>query len=202
MIDEKKTLRAELNRVNSSKDLLDQQREVDDLRKVHPHTCQIVKTRPSDPEVDYPAFAFALGLHEIPLIIEHKRDVFAGWPFDNPNRHNFRATWRHFYGVAFHFMEPIEESAVQDGDVVFYLTEKTDELTEMNVHHAGLVSGDKILSKWGGGEKSEGTNIWLHEVDEVPSFYEDADGDITVRYFRPDREQIADYFLRGIERRA
>src|SRR4051812_958333 len=74
---EMRELRTELDRINQITDLLEQQKEIIALRDVCLHSCVLTKTRPSDPGMDYPAFAWALDLHDNPQIMEHKEQVFS-----------------------------------------------------------------------------------------------------------------------------
>ncbi len=149
---------------------------------------------------DYPAFAYCFDLQKQPLILENKQTIFSNHGFRHPEKHKWEWSWRSFYAVVHHFMERVELRDIQNGDVVVYLAEPSDDIRQMTVIHAGKVMDGKIISKWGRGkEGGDSTNIWSHDVDQVPDSYEDKTGDISVAYFRPKLKDITEYFLRGCE---
>ena len=64
-------------------------------------------------------------------------------------------------------LQPLPRSQVATGTLVLYLQGDT-------FRHAGRVSADRIVSKWGTG------HLWRHGLFEVPASYGDK-----VRFFRP-----------------
>lgn len=178
----------------------DQQEAVENLQ--FDHSCELVELGPENVADDYPAFAHSFDLHKNPIILENKETIFSNHGYRYPEKYKWEWSWRSFYPVAYHFMKKIEPDAIQNGDVVAYLAEPTDDPHEMIVIHIGKVENGRVTSKWGHGkENGSSTNVWNHDVEHVPDSYEDKNGNITVAYFRPDLNEIAAYFLRGCEMR-
>ncbi|PIQ76123.1 hypothetical protein COU78_00620 [Candidatus Peregrinibacteria bacterium CG10_big_fil_rev_8_21_14_0_10_49_24] len=177
-----------------------QETAMDDLQQQYAHSCALVELGPDDVKDDYPAFAHCFDLHKNPIILENKEKIFSSHGYRYPEKYKWEWSWSSFYGVAYHFMERVAPKDIQDDDVVVYLAEPHDDIQQMTVIHMGKVKDGKITSKWGHGkEDGSSTNVWSHNVDHVPDTYEDKAGNISVAYFRPDRKEIAAYFLRGCE---
>jgi hypothetical protein len=66
---------------------------------------------------------------------------------------------------------------VSDGDLIVYLDDR-------RAKHAGVVRGDRIVSKWGT------SHMWQHAIHEVPGSFGDE-----VRFFRrPEQAMVIDWF--------
>ena len=68
-----------------------------------------------------------------------------------------------------------DSSTAPDGAIIIYLDE-----SEMPVH-AGIKSGNKVISKWGYGY----THVWRHAAFEAPASYGDR-----VKLFRPPAKDV------------
>ncbi|MDD5103445.1 MAG: hypothetical protein PHX93_03515 [Candidatus Peribacteraceae bacterium] len=189
-------LRQELSRINQlPRD--EQEEAVEDLRQQYNHTVELAELGPDDVADDFPAFAHCFDLHKNPIILKNKEKIFSNHGFRNDGRYKWGWSWRSFYPVAYHFMKKVAEKDIQENDVVAYLAELTDDIREMTVIHMGKIRMGKIISKWGRGQAGSSTNIWCHDALHVPDTYENKAEGISVAYFRPNRKEITDYFLRG-----
>ena len=74
-----------------------------------------------------------------------------------------------FRGIVANVLVEKPLTQATDGDIVIYFDKERP-------RHAGRFSDNKVISKWGDGA----TNIWKHELWEVPSDYGD-----TARAFQP-----------------
>ena len=72
----------------------------------------------------------------------------------------------------------IPTASPSTGDLVLYCNQQ-------QITHAGLVEGDRVLSKWGVG------HLWLHGLLEIPAQY----GDMTSFYEAPCPNEMLAHFI-------
>ena len=136
-----------------------------DLAREIPHSIQLAPTAPGLPIASYNCFEFALGLagrREVRLISRYLPSTFCNGDFVQTLVDSTLNT----------------TASPSTGDLVLYRN-------NAEITHAGLVSGSRVISKWGTG------HLWLHGLLEVPRSY----GDGTSFYVDPSTNDILTSFI-------
>jgi hypothetical protein len=185
-----KGIRQQLSDINNGP-LEDQEKHVSDLLVNHQSlTCDLVQKTPSDGK-KFQCFAFALGVDKNEEVSAHQRKIFqklgSGWRGLADLLEDRKLAW---------IKNPHDRC---DGDVCFYFDGTVTEDTSydaqalhcLGVKHAGRVHGTHILSKWGNG------HIWKHDIDVIPSTYENQHREMSVLFFRilVPSQDIAEFLL-------
>jgi hypothetical protein len=145
-------------------------KQIDLIRKLAyevPHEIQIIEQAdPSNGQTwMYNCYTFSFGLKNHPQIIKYS----IGNIYPNSKFTNF---------VIKKFLKEIDRKFAQDNDYIIYFDQK-------KTTHAGIVSGQKIISKWGTGHR------WKHRVYEVPIDYGN-----DIKFFkRRSKEDLLDIFV-------
>ncbi len=142
-----------------------------DLAREIPHSIELAPAVPGLPIASYNCFEFALGLagrREIRLISRYLPSTFCNGDFVQT--------------LVDLTLNPT--ASLSTGDLVVYRN-------HAEITHAGLVSGSRLISKWGTG------HLWLHCLLEVPASY----GDGTSFYVAPSMNDMLTSFIEYARRR-
>ena len=143
-----------------------------DLAREIPHSIRLAPVGPDLLVASYNCFEFALGLagrQEVQLISRYLPSTFCNGDFVQSL-------------VDSSTLKPT--AAPSTHDLVLYRN-------RAEITHAGLVSGSRVISKWGTG------HLWLHGLLEVPRSY----GDGTSFYVAPSMIEMLSSFVEYARRR-
>lgn len=138
-------LRARLETITNNENIEEHLSAIESLKSELSHTIRLVQR--ADPATPRNCYEFAFGMNwELTHWIGSLGlpDLFVGPKF---------VTER-----LLPLLSPIEQSGLQDGDLVLYFDGDTPT-------HAELIKGTRVVSKWGKG------HIYEHDIDEVPATY-------------------------------
>ena len=136
-----------------------------DLAREISHSIELAPDVPGLPIRSYNCFEFALGLagrREVRLISRHLPSTFCNGDF--------------VQNLVDSMLIPTTSSST--GALILYRN-------HAEIAHAGLVSGSRVISKWGTG------HLWLHALLEVPVSY----GDGTSFYAAPSMNDMLNCFI-------
>jgi hypothetical protein len=153
--------RAQLARITGSMAAEEWEAAIESLREDYPHHIKVLERRPA---LTFNCFAYALKIHD--------------WPFYQRVRGRYEDVFADSMFVAKLILDGILiQAADQDVRVIIYFKDTLP-------WHAGVLSGTRVVSKWGTGSLVE------HGVLEAPLTY----GYRYVLYQVPDRVSIESAF--------